>query len=155
MRHHCINVYFNGDDKSVRCYLTFISPIFGSSNQRRSIKIGAFKNFTKFTGTHLCQSLFFNKVAGLATLFYRPYIDDCFRIFPSTSWLWLWLFSLLKLSHFRLQGERNSSMMCIQNIYLRRSSFWTYLLLLEQARKSMLHLFSVFVTLSMLLLFSH
>ena len=29
------------------------------------------KNFTKFTGKHLCQSLFFNKVAGLmpATLF--------------------------------------------------------------------------------------
>ena len=23
------------------------------------------KNFTKFTGKHLCQSLFFNKVAGL------------------------------------------------------------------------------------------
>ena len=28
-------------------------------------KKGAFKNFAKFTGKHLCQSLFFNKVAGL------------------------------------------------------------------------------------------
>ena len=28
-------------------------------------KKGALKNFTKFTGKHLCQSLFFNKVAGL------------------------------------------------------------------------------------------
>ena len=29
------------------------------------------RNFTKFTGKHLCQSLFFNQVAGLtpATLF--------------------------------------------------------------------------------------
>ena len=28
-------------------------------------KKGAFKNFSKFTGKHLCQTLFFNKVAGL------------------------------------------------------------------------------------------
>ena len=26
---------------------------------------GVFENFTKFTGKHLCQSLFYNKVAGL------------------------------------------------------------------------------------------
>ena len=26
---------------------------------------GVLKKFTKFTGKHLCQSLFFNKVAGL------------------------------------------------------------------------------------------
>ena len=29
-------------------------------------KIGALENFSKLTGTHLCQSLFFNKVAGLS-----------------------------------------------------------------------------------------
>ena len=28
-------------------------------------KEGVLKNFTKFTGKHLCQSLFFNNVAGL------------------------------------------------------------------------------------------
>ena len=28
-------------------------------------KKGVLRNFTKFTGKHLCQSLFFNKVAGL------------------------------------------------------------------------------------------
>ena len=27
----------------------------------------ALKNFTKFTVKHLCQSLFFNKVAGMAS----------------------------------------------------------------------------------------
>ena len=27
-------------------------------------KKSALRNFTKFTGKHLCQSLFFNKVAG-------------------------------------------------------------------------------------------
>ena len=31
------------------------------------MKKGVFKNSTKFTGKHLCQSLFFNKVAGLTS----------------------------------------------------------------------------------------
>ena len=30
------------------------------------MKKGVLRNFTKFTGKHLCQSLFFNKVAGLS-----------------------------------------------------------------------------------------
>ena len=29
-------------------------------------KKGVLRNFAKFTGKHLCQSLFFNKVAGLS-----------------------------------------------------------------------------------------
>ena len=33
--------------------------------QRFSVKNGALKNFAKFTGKHLCQSLIFNEVAGL------------------------------------------------------------------------------------------
>ena len=36
-----------------------------SSHQRRSLKKGFLKNFAKFTGKNLCQSPFFNKVAGL------------------------------------------------------------------------------------------
>ena len=35
-----------------------------SSHQRCSVRKGVLRNFTKFTGKHLCQSLFFNKVAG-------------------------------------------------------------------------------------------
>ena len=35
-----------------------------SSHQRCSMKKGVLRNFAKFTGKHLCQSLFFNKVAG-------------------------------------------------------------------------------------------
>ena len=38
------------------------------SHWRCSIKKSVPKNFTKFTGKHLCQGLFFNKVAGLRTL---------------------------------------------------------------------------------------
>ena len=33
---------------------------------RCSIKKGVLRNFAKFTGKHLCQSLFFNKVAELS-----------------------------------------------------------------------------------------
>ena len=36
-----------------------------SSHQRCSMKKGILKNFSKFTGKHLCHSLIFNKVAGL------------------------------------------------------------------------------------------
>ena len=35
-----------------------------SSHQRCSMKKGVLRNFTKFTGKHLCQTLFFSKVAG-------------------------------------------------------------------------------------------
>ena len=33
--------------------------------RRCSIKKGVLRNFAKFTGKHLCQSLFFDKIAGL------------------------------------------------------------------------------------------
>ena len=33
-------------------------------------KVGVLINFIKFTGKRLCQSLFFNKVAGLALQLY-------------------------------------------------------------------------------------
>ena len=38
---------------------------YRSSRQMCSMRKGVLRNFTKFTGKHLCQSLFFNKVAGL------------------------------------------------------------------------------------------
>ena len=39
--------------------------IFKSSRPEVLSKKGVLRNFTKFTGKHLCQSLFFNKVAGI------------------------------------------------------------------------------------------
>ena len=36
-----------------------------SSHQRCSMKKGFLRNFSKFAGKHMSQSLFFNKVAGL------------------------------------------------------------------------------------------
>ena len=38
---------------------------YRSSHRRCSVRKGVLENSAKFTGKHLCQSLFFNKVAGL------------------------------------------------------------------------------------------
>ena len=37
---------------------------YRSSRPEAFYKNGVLRNFAKFTGKHLCQSLFFNKVAG-------------------------------------------------------------------------------------------
>ena len=59
-----------------------------SSHWRFSVQKSVFRNFTKFTGKHLCQSLFFNEVAGLVnfvkfprTPFYKTPLGDCFSIY--------------------------------------------------------------------------
>ena len=53
---------------------------YRSSDRRCSIKKGLLKNFAKFTGKYLYQSLFFNKVAGLmpATLLKKRLWHRCF-----------------------------------------------------------------------------
>ena len=61
------------------------------------MKKGALRNFKKFTGKQLCQSLFFNKVAGLkpAILLKKRLWDRCFPVnfvksltTPFTEHLW-------------------------------------------------------------------
>ena len=51
-----------------------------SSHQRCSMYKGVFRNFAKFTVTHLCHSLFFNKVADLrpATLLKKKALAQMF-----------------------------------------------------------------------------
>ena len=58
------------------------STNFESSQQRCSIKKGVVRNFTKFTGKHLCLSLFFIKAAGLrpATLLKKRLWHGCFPV---------------------------------------------------------------------------
>ena len=55
---------------------------FRSSHQRCSIEKGVLENFKNFTGKQLCQSLFFNEVAGLRkkTPFLRTPPNNCFSI---------------------------------------------------------------------------
>ena len=43
-----------------------ILTVVRSSRQRWSVTKGALRSFANFTGKYICQSLFFNKVAGLS-----------------------------------------------------------------------------------------
>ena len=55
---------------------TFDFQVFLCCFYTCSVRKGVLRNFTKFTGKHLCQSLFFNKFAGI--IFHRTPLDDCF-----------------------------------------------------------------------------
>ena len=44
-------------------YKFHLKILYRSSHRRCSVKKGVPRNFAKFTGKYLCQSLFFNKVA--------------------------------------------------------------------------------------------
>ena len=56
--------------------------IIRSSDRRCSVRKGVLRNFAKFRGKHLCQSLVFNKVAGLrpATLLKKKLWYRCFPL---------------------------------------------------------------------------
>ena len=43
----------------------YILDICGSSRPKVFCQKGVFRNFAKFTGKHLCQTFYFNKVTGL------------------------------------------------------------------------------------------
>ena len=49
-------------------------------SQRCSVRKGVLRNFAKFTGKHLCQSLFFNKVAGLTFSYRTPPVAASLQI---------------------------------------------------------------------------
>ena len=58
-------------------FIFSLTSHYRSSHQRCSVKKGVLRNFTNFTGRHLCQCLFFNKAVVLrpATLLKK-------RLFP-------------------------------------------------------------------------
>ena len=62
-----------GTKKSCAPEFLILSATFRSNRPEVFCKKGVLRNLTKFPGKHLCQSLFFNKVAGLnpATLLKR------------------------------------------------------------------------------------
>ena len=59
--------------------------------QRCSVKKGVLKNFTNFTGKHLCQSLFFNKKT-LAQVFPRKICEIYKNTFFIEHFWWLLLY---------------------------------------------------------------
>ena len=56
---------FLRENKSLSLFVTVELAKCRSSHRRCSVRKGVLRNFAKFTGKHLCQSLYFNKVAGL------------------------------------------------------------------------------------------
>ena len=63
-------------------YIFQISDTTEAVVHRCSVTKGVLRNFTKFTGKHLCQRLFFNKVAGLrpATILKKRLWHRCFPV---------------------------------------------------------------------------
>ena len=59
-----------------------VLELLRSSHRRCSVKKGVLRKFAKFTGKHLCQSLFFNKVAAPrpATQLKRSLWHRCFPV---------------------------------------------------------------------------
>ena len=66
----------------LNCFSRKINWINRSSHQRCSMKKSVLRNFAKFTTKHLCQSLYFNKVAPLrsATLLKKRLWHSCFPV---------------------------------------------------------------------------
>ena len=61
----------------------FFAAIYKNSRPEVFCKKGVFRNFTEFTGKHLCQSLFFNKVSSsvfccaLGHFFIKSFLFTC------------------------------------------------------------------------------
>ena len=80
---------------------TVSASLDGSSHPKVFCKEGVLRKFTKFTGKHLCQSPFFNKIAGLSsvTSFKKTLWHRCFPVnfakfltlFPTEHIRWLLL----------------------------------------------------------------
>ena len=64
----------------MRVYIYHIVSKNRSSRSEVFCKKIGFKNFTKFTGKRLYQSLFFNKVARPATLLKKRLWSKCFPV---------------------------------------------------------------------------
>ena len=101
---------------------------YRSSHQMCSVKKSVLRNFEKFTGKHLCQSIFFNKVAGLsprlspATLLKKRLWHRCFpvnfakflrtpfyRILPDDYFLYLIMLCSIILIQFSCLATVNAS----------------------------------------------
>ena len=82
----------------------FQVTIIRSSHRRCSVRKGVPRNFAKFTGKHLCQSLLFNKVAGLmpvtywketlAQVFFCEFCEISKKIFFTEHLRWLLMYHI-------------------------------------------------------------
>ena len=63
-----VQVFDNRNEEVVKSDLSVLTDLntlkTRSSHRRCSVRKDVLRNFGKFSGKHLCQSLFFNKIAG-------------------------------------------------------------------------------------------
>ena len=85
-------------ESTIRCRLTY----FRSSRPEVFCKKGVLRNFTKFTGKHLCQSLFFNKRETLAQVFSCEFCETLRTPFFIEPLWWLLLPFLTNVPIFTL-----------------------------------------------------
>ena len=82
---HSVRIQENTEQKKLHIWTLFRqyaentsgSFVYKSSHRMCSVRKGAFR---KFTGKHLCQSLFLIKLQALEHLFYRAPLGHCFCI---------------------------------------------------------------------------
>ena len=65
LRHESVNTTVSNNPRE-KMLLLFFGLLIRSSHRRCFIKKDVLKNFTKFKGKHLCQSVFLNEVPGLS-----------------------------------------------------------------------------------------
>ena len=84
IKHHCFwkNVFTILFEIMKTIQTRTVLTLYISSHQMYSVRKGVLKNFAKFTGIHLCQRLFFYKVAGLrpATILKKRLWHRCFLV---------------------------------------------------------------------------
>ena len=68
------NLWING----VPCWRSSMPPSTKSSRPDVFCEKGVLRNFAKFTGKHLCQGLFFNKVAGVCNFIKKEALAQVF-----------------------------------------------------------------------------
>ena len=73
--------YIDNSNSLIKCLFNF-HKVFSNSDRKRCVQTGDLRDFVKFTGKHLCQSLFFNKFAALrpATLLKKRLWHRCFPV---------------------------------------------------------------------------
>ena len=116
--------------KKFNCQNQKRCPFFRSSRPEVFCKNGVLKNFAKFTEKQLCQSIFFNKVAGLrpATFLKKRFWHRCFpmifakflRTLFLTEHLW-WL--LLFLTGLQIVNLFWTKRLFLQDILFSPSHF--------------------------------
>ena len=84
-----VSLLFAGKHLFTYCLSLLHTYYIEAATRRFLWKEGVLKNFTKFTGKHLWQSLFFNKVAGLrlATFLKKRLWHRCFPVNLRTPFL--------------------------------------------------------------------